>query len=548
VPESVVVPESTLKDTTISPLSGASSTDGHSANGSSGSPSAQVATAGVWGLSGRAALLIANLLATPFIIRMLGPSSYGLWALLQTSLTWAVVSSVGMGFASTKFGSDYYARGDDSGESAVVWTSLGVSLVSTTVIAALIAFGAPFLLSQLLHVQGDLLSAGIIALRLFCAIFVVQAVMSVVNTPQVVRLQWGWYTVTKTGALLIATIGAPALVALLSGGIVTASVVWLGATVLGTVGMLMLAVRLQPSLRRPRFDNTILRQLLRYGGALTISGLAVIPLSTAERFFLARDHSTAVVAYYAVAATLATTLIVLPEQLVGPLRPGLARLQAEGRHDEHRALYRKSLAGLFLVLTPAAIILAFLAHPFLSVWAGPEYGLHSTGPFMIIIAGVWLNCLAYVPYSYLLASGRTSLIAYIQTAEVVPYIAGAWLLTAKFGATGAAVVWSATFAVDAVVFLVVVWRVARLPFSPLSSRRLRSALAPVALGCIVAATATITHGLVERAVLAAFFGLGYFLAVWRLVLTTGERESLVGLVGQMVRRRGPRTAHALRAM
>jgi O-antigen/teichoic acid export membrane protein len=159
-----------------------------------------------------------------------------------------------------------------------------------------------------------------------------------------------------------------------------------------------------------------------------------------------------------------------------------------------------------------------------------------------------LNCLAYVPYSYLLSSGRTSLIAYIQTAEVVPYIAGAWLLTAKFGAVGAAIVWSATFAVDAMVFLVVVWRVARLPFSPLSSRRLRSALAPVVLGCIVVAAATISHGLVERAVLAVFFGLGYFLAVWRLVLTTGERESLLGLVRQMVRRRGPRPAHALRTM
>ncbi|HXW79540.1 MAG TPA: oligosaccharide flippase family protein, partial [Acidimicrobiales bacterium] len=302
----------------------------------------------------------------------------------------------------------------------------------------------------------------------------------------------------------------------------------------------------QPVMTRPRFDREILRKLLRYGGALTISGLAAIPLSTAERFFLARNHSTAEVAYYAVAATLATTLIVLPEQLVGPLRPGLTRLQAQGRTEEHRALYKKSLAGLFLLITPGAILLAFVAHPFLSVWAGPQYGLHSTGPFLVVIAGVWLNCLAYVPYSYLLSSGRTKVIAYIQAAEVLPYIGGAWVLTAHFGAMGAALVWSATYAVDAVVFLVVVWRVARLPFSPLSAQRLRSTAAPVALGCVAAIMATVSHGLISRIVFALLLGLIYALCVWRFVLTGRERSSLQDLVGEITRRRrAPQPEHAV---
>ena len=426
-----------------------------------------------------------------------------------------------------------------------MWTSLAVTAITTTLVAVVVAVEAPFLLARLLHVRSGLLGPGVLALRIYCVIFVAQSVAGVVNTPQVVRLRWGWYTVVKTGAMLVATIGAPAAVALVSGGVVTAAVIWLGGTVLMALGFLLLAVRLQPAVRRPRFERAVLRQLLRYGGALTVSGLAAIPLSTAERFFLAHNHNTVVVAYYAVAATLATTLSVLPEQLVGPLRPGLARLEAEGRFKEHLALYRKSLAGLFLVITPAAIILAFLAHPFLSIWAGPEYGLHSTGPLLVVIAGVWMNCLAYVPYSYLLSSGRTKIIAYIQTAEVLPYIAGAWVLTARFGAIGAALVWSATFVVDAVVFLVVVWRVARLPFSPLSERRLRSIAGPAALGCAVAAAATVTHGLTARLGCAVLLSLAYALAIWRLVLTARERDNLLGLVAEVVLR-GPRGRHVRR--
>lgn len=73
------------------------------------SSAAQVAAAGVWGLGGRVVTLIVALVATPFVIRLLGPSRYGLWALLQTSLTWAALADVGMGTASTKFGAEYSA-------------------------------------------------------------------------------------------------------------------------------------------------------------------------------------------------------------------------------------------------------------------------------------------------------------------------------------------------------------------------------------------------------------------------------------------------------
>lgn len=511
------------------------------------SPAAQVAAAGAWGLGGRVVLLIAALVATPFLIRLLGSSRYGLWALLQTSITWAALADVGMGTASTKFGAEYYARGDDLGESTVVWTALSLTAITTTCAAVVIAIEAPAILAHLLHVRGELLGPGVLALRIVCALFVVQAVAGTVNTPQVVRLRWRQYTIITTTAALIASIGTPVALVMLSGGVVTAAYVGLAAAALGASGTFLLSVRVQPALRRPRVSKVILRQLVGYGGALTVSGLAVIPLSTAERFFLAHNHSTVVVAYYAVAATLATTLNVLPAQLVGPLLPGLTRLEAQGRLGEHRNLYRKSLSALFLVLTPAAIILAFLAHPFLSLWAGPEYGLHSTGPFLVLVAGVWVNCLAWVPYTYLLSSGHTKILAYVNVAELVPFLAGAWMLTAKFGATGAALVVSAMCAVDSVVFFAIVRHVAQLPFSPLSERHFRSIAAPVALGCAAAVAATVGHGLAIRLGWAAALSGVYAVAVWRLVLMANEREGLLSLIAEVVRW-GPSLGHGGRAI
>jgi len=478
---------------------------------------------------------LATVLATPFTIRLLGPSRYGTWGLLQAALPWAALADLGMASASTKFAAERYTDGDGPGEAAVVWTALGVTVSATACAAALVGVWAPSIVLHLLHARGTSLGAYVVAFRVFCGLFVFQSVAGTINTPQVVRLRWRPYTAITQGANLVLIIGVPLALASVSGGVITAAAVALGASAMGAGANLVVATRLQPELRRFRFNTHLVRPLLRYGGPLTLGGLADIPLQTAERFVLALNRSTVVVAHYAVAASLGTILAVLPQQLAGPLMPALVRLEAAGRADEHRALYRKSLQALFLSLTPASILLALVAQPFLSLWAGSTYGRYSTGPFFVILVGLWFSAFSYVPYLYLISSGRTKTIAYIRLAELVPYIAGAAVLTAKFGAMGAAAVWSARVIVDSLVTLGVVRYVAGLPWSPLPARRVVGLAAPVALGVAAAVAALVTDHLAARLGCAVGLGVLYGLVTWRL-LTTGERDGLRALLAELVPR------------
>jgi O-antigen/teichoic acid export membrane protein len=493
---------------------------------------AQVAASGAWGFGGRAVLLLANLCATPFLIRLLGPASYGLWTLLLVATTWASTADLGMGTASTKFGAGYYQRGDSRGESSVVWTALGLIAVTTGCVATAVALAAHSVLAGLLHDERGLVNVGTVALRVGCAIFVFQSVAGIVNTPQVVRLRWRQWTVVTTAVNLLGTAGAPVALAVFGGGVTTVAVVNLAASILMVAGNLVLALHLQPALLHPRLDRAVLRKLLTYGGALTVAGVVLVPLSAAERFFLAHNHSTTAVAYFAVALNVATTLQVLPEQLTAPFLPGLARLEAAGRLHDLRALYSKGLSGLFLLVTPAAVLLAFVARPFLSLWAGPQYGAHSTAPLLVAVAGMWFGCLACMPISYLLSSGRTKLIAYIRVAEVVPYLVAAWILTERFGVMGAAFVWSAGCAVDSVLLFGAARRVASLPFLPLSDRYLRSLAGPLVLGSAVLLLAHVTSGLTARVGWAAALTLAYGAAVWYVILTGRERRGIMALAGQ----------------
>jgi O-antigen/teichoic acid export membrane protein len=495
---------------------------------------AQVAGAGAWGFGGRAVLLLANLIATPFLIRLLGPSRYGLWTLLLLATTWASYADMGMGIASTKFGAGYYTRADPQGESSVIWTALGLIAVTTGCVATAIALAAHSILANLLHVERGLVTAGTVALRIGCAIFVLQSMAAIVNTPQVVRLRWRQWTVVTTSVNLLGIVGAPVVLAVFGGGVTTVAVVNLAASILLVAGNLLLAVRLQPALLHPRFDKAVFRRLLAYGGALTVAGLALVPLTTAQRFFLAHNHSTTAVAYLAVAGTLATTLQILPEQLTAPFLPGLARLETAGRLHDLRALYSKGLSGLFLLVTPAAVLLAFVARPFLSLWAGPQYGAHSTAPFLVMLAGVWFDCLAWMPVSYLLSSGRSRMIAYIRVAELVPYLVAAWILTERFGVMGAAFVWTAGCTLDSLLMFGAARRAASLPCLPLSDRHLRSLAGPIALGGAAALLAHVTDGLTTRLAWSAALALAYGVAVWYLILTSRERHGIMALVAHVL--------------
>ncbi len=509
-----------------------------------GLSTAQVALAGAWGLIGRVLTLFANLLSQPFTIRMLGPANFGLWTILQTCISWASAADVGMGPASTKIGAERYTHRDSAGESAVVWTAITVMGITTSVVALAVSIPAVSIL-HLLGVHGKMVTIGIVALRISCGIFILQALAGVVNTPQQVRLKWFGQSIIATIANVGASVGIPVAILLFGGGVLTASLVSLASSALLALGTLWLSFRVQPRLRSITFSRSIARQMLSYGGVLTVSSVLAMPLTGAERFFLASNHSPTVLGYWSVAVTLATVLTVVPEQFLQPLIPALTRLNTSGDFRQLQALYRKSLVGMFLLITPPAILLAVISGPFLSLWAGSAYGHNSTVPFLIAVPGVWATCLGHVPLSYLLATGRTKVIAKIQLWEIAPYLVGSWLLTAKFGAIGAAAIWSGRFAIEAIVFFVVARRAAPLAVSPLPTRAFNSVIAQLVL-CAGAGFAIVTsHGLIVRIAWAAGLGIIYLFLLWRVVLAPSEREGLLHMFDE-TRRKGSRPRHSRR--
>ena len=494
---------------------------------------ADVARATTWGFAGRTILLLVNFLSTPFLIRLLGPSAYGIWALIQTVFLWTGFAEGGMGIATTKYTSESYALDDAYTEVTVVWSGLLIVSLSTCTVALLASLAAPHLLHAL-NVQRFHIPAASSALRLAAVTFVLSSLALTLNSVQQARLRWRAYTLLNIATNGLASVGAPIAVYLSGDGLQAAAIVGLISAALYAGALAWNSYRAQPLLRRPRITLTMLRTLLTYGSALTAAGLISVPLTTGERFFLSADRSTQQVAYYAVALTIATTLHIIPEQLIAPLVPALSRLEAEAKLAEHRALYRLTLAAMFTLISPLTLFIALLARPFLSLWAGPSYGHHSTGLLLICLVGVWLNSFAWLPWTYFVSSGNARIIAWVQLAELVPYLLFAWFATAQWGAIGAAAVWSGRLAIDGIILLSLTKHLHHLPILALPTRSVRALLLLGLLGLTCLGIASITASLFPRTLLGATMLVAYGGALWRFVLTSAERRSLVSLIRRVM--------------
>lgn len=482
----------------------------------------RVVRGSLWSLSGQGVMLLASLLATPFVIRWLGTEAYGVLTLVNLLIGYLAFADFGMGTASTRFGAEAHARGSDRDEAAVVWTSLLVSGIPSIMAALTLFILARILVEQALRLPPHLHEEAALALRIAAIGFVARTLANVLNTPQLVRLRMDLYA-SITTVVGVAQILLVPVVLFLGGGLVQAVIVVASMSGLMLVAHGVISQRLLPPMMRPRIRLAFIRPLTRFGVGLVFSSVAALILVNAEKLLLTRFASVKVLAHYSVASTVAGLLVMAPNALGQSLLPAFTRLHSSADHQALQNLYARALRWNLLWVAPAVVVLCVAARPFFTLWAGPEFGQASTGPFYILAFGFIFNVLAYVPAGLLLALGQTRLIARNYMAEVVPYVLCAAVLTFWVGAVGAAVAWSLRVIGDALLLFRAARRVSSLSVAPVLTNwrdyMLAVAVMALPLWLIKGSIATTT----EQAIVSGVALIIYSLIVWKRVLTEAEQ-------------------------
>ncbi len=495
---------------------------------------ARVVLGGLWNLGAQGTLLLTGIIVTPFVIRYLGTEEYGLLTLITLLIGYLGFADLGMGVASTKFGAEALARGDRDGESAVVWTSMLVTMLPVLAFAGFLAFLGRLLLEGIFALSPrDLQHAGP-ALRIAAGALIASAATGVFNTSQLVRMKVG----LNSGINVACRIGQAlfTLVVLFAGGRLVAVTGVIAFAAISTACLnFVVSARLSPGILQPRVDRHLVAPLLRFGAAVVAAAVIGTVVIHGEKFLLVRFASVAKLAYYNVSVTLAGVLGMIPAAISVPLMPGFVQLRAAGDRVGSQRVYGSMLRLIILGSLPAAVILCVLARPFIAVWAGPDFGRESALPLYVLAFGWLFHSASYVPRSLLPAWNQVGLLPRYQAYELVPYFMLSAVLISRFGGTGAAAAWSLRVIFEAFLLFRATRRICGIEASLLGGNQAgyASAIAclfiPVGLVLFISSPLPVLFGV--TAVSVACYGL----LIRFFILTREETIRLRSLISGMVR-------------
>jgi O-antigen/teichoic acid export membrane protein len=406
-----------------------------------------------YNLIGAVLPILLALVTVPLYLKLVGPDRYGVLAIAWLLLGYFGLFDLGLGKATTY---SIAALKDASAQERadVFWTAI-LTNVAMGAVGGLVLYGAAsFFFDAVFKVDAALrpeIRASVPYLALAVPIATMTGVLtgalqardrfletnmiSVLSTslfqllPVLVALAWG----PNLSQLLLAAVAARAI---------AIAVLWWRCRIFITRG------------QKARFDRGQIKDLLGYGGWVTVTGLFGPILVILDRFAIGAVLGATAVAIYTVPFQLAQRIAIFPNALVTAVFPRLPTASPEERAALSDKAIRVLLAGISLPILGGIYIL----HPFLELWVGPEIGRPAAEVGVLIVFGYWANAFAVVPYSWLQGTGRPDLVTKMLLAQIPPYLALLYLGMTWYGLLGCAAVFAFRCSVD---FLLLWWAARR---------------------------------------------------------------------------------------
>jgi O-antigen/teichoic acid export membrane protein len=286
-------------------------------------------------------------------------------------------------------------------------------------------------------------------------------------------------------------------------------------------------------LRRVRSANlnpAFLRRLFSYAGWVAVSNFIAPLLSQVDRYLIAAIVTVEAVTFYAVPYETLNALWIVPGSIAAALFPAFSGLRTRNEQD-FNSLYARPIKYILVLLGPAVLVMMVFANDILRFWQGPLFAEKSSLVLQILVLGVLINSVEWVPANLLMGFDRPDLTAICHLIQLPLYLGTAYLLIARWGIVGAAAAFALRVTFEAVFVFIASWRQAPGVWRSLGERKLLDSLVLITLLAVVliGARALRTEGLMQIGL--AILGLLAFAgATWIFVLDRFDRRLILSLL------------------
>ena len=393
-----------------------------------------------WSLLGAGLPMLIAIVAVPTLIRDLGTARFGV-----LSIAWMVVGyfsffDFGLGRALTQAVAAKLGGAEERQVPVIVWTSLAMLLALGVAGCVAIAALTPWLVDSVLKIPESLhaetrTSFYILALSI-PVVVLTTGLRGLLEAYQrfdlvnVVRVPLGVLTYLAPLMVLPMTKTLPAVVLVLVLVRLLSCVVYAG-----------MCAKCYPHLRRRiPMQAGVLRELMAFGGWMTVSNIAAPLLLYLGRLLVAGMVSVEAVAYFSTPYDVVTNLLTIPAIFVTVLFPVFTQ-SFQRDPIAVAAVYRRAMLYNFLALAPLCLVTFLLAKPALSWWISPDFATHAYRVAQFMAVGVLINSFGHISQALIQAYGRPDLTAKLHVAELLAYVPYLWWLTRMQGIDGAALGW-----------------------------------------------------------------------------------------------------------
>jgi O-antigen/teichoic acid export membrane protein len=395
-------------------------------------------------LSGAALPLLVSIIVIPMYLGRIGPSRYGI-----ISLVWLLFGYFGIfDFGLSRATTNLLARPANQGaerQAEIFWTATIVNTLIGALGALAFALAGKVIIGSFFKVPIELrseLQTALVWVAFLLPLSTTSAVFIGVLEAHERFLELNFIQVL--GAVLgqLLPLGA---VVLLGTRIDIAIAATFVARFVTTVPIFILAVRQSGRNAIPGITGDTARELFRYGGWVAVSNIAGPILVSIDQFMIGAVIGVSSVPRYSIPFNIATKILLIPGAMARALFPQLTKLGVDDARARTEAVTITLSRALVIVCAPLIVI----SHYALTLWLGADFSKNASMVSRIIIFGVWMNGVAYVPFAMLQSQGKPGVVARLHVYELVPFFAILWVGLHLFGLIGAGLAWSLRVLVDA---------------------------------------------------------------------------------------------------
>lgn len=135
----------------------------------------------IWNFTGQIWMLSLGFFATPYIVRTMNVSLYGIYSLVWIIIGYFSFLQLGLGTAATKYIAQYFIAGENEKIRRTFWACLTIYLVMGLAGTGTIALSSRFIVERFLRIPAEFKDIAIDVIRLGSLGFLITLVMSVIS-------------------------------------------------------------------------------------------------------------------------------------------------------------------------------------------------------------------------------------------------------------------------------------------------------------------------------------------------------------------------------